>query len=596
MEILQAIFSNTIVAFILLIGVVIFVHELGHFLAGKAFGVEVEEFSIGFGPKAFSIRKGNTDYQINWLPLGGYVKFYGSNLEENVPFEKYEKSILHAKVYKRAIISFAGPLANFILSLFIMTILSIYGLPKQPPIISVLPNSVAEKAGLKSGDRVLEIDKVKINAWSDLSYNINKSPEKNLTLLVNRNGLNQYINVTPRKETNETIFGNQQTTGIIGVSHFFTSSHVFVAKNSFLDVIGLQTGDKIVQINDKKIEYFYQILNSLEEITQTKSQYLLAQKINNGSLDQQKITFQFMRNKNEQKSILVLFSNKKIKDWAEQFVKLTENQNLIWAKDILSSDQTISTFPKLENHDKQLPIQDAWKSCGLSEGDTLFSIDNLGRIYSLLQFEFWKDASTKNLSNDVKKSNKINVNLQVINKNGERKILNCQIPLRAGFDHLNRKQIYLDFPVQYTSQNLFIPNETIKASSIIEAIKTSLLNITNQVYLTFKVIKMLFTGTIPLANLGGPIAIATVAGEAAKNGIIIFLMTLAFISTNIGMMNLLPLPALDGGHLLLQAIEAAYGKPLPKSVQITVQRIGIFIILSLFCLVFYNDILRLIRF
>jgi regulator of sigma E protease len=596
MEILQSIFSNTIIAFIILIGVVVFVHELGHFLAGKAFGIGVEEFSIGFGPKAFSIRKGNTDYRINWLPLGGYVRFYGADLEETVPLEMREKSILHAKVHKRAIVSFAGPLANFILSFFVMTILSIYGLPNQPAIVSVLPNSVAEKSGIKSGDKILSIDDEKIKGWSDLSSKINRSPDKNLTFLLESSGTKKVIKITPAKEEVETPLGNTQTSGRIGVSGFFNSSHIFVPQNSFLQTIGLQTGDKITSINGKKVEYFYQVLNYLEDVTQSKSDFSLAHKINNGILDKQEINLLVERNNKDQKNIIIKLASSNIKAWANTYLIQNSSPKIEWDKDLLSSDQTISAFQNLVKGDKLIPAQDAWKSCGMKEGDTIYSIAGVGRIFSLLQFYSWMDSTPKSLSNDAKKLGNMKISMQVISANGVLKQLNCQIPLRNGFDHLNREQIFLDFPIQFISQNIAMPPEIVKAASFADAINKGFTSLLNQIYLTYNAIKMLFTGSIPLSNLGGPIAIASVAGEAAKGGIMVFLMTMAFISTNVGMMNLLPLPALDGGTLFLQAVEAAYGKALPKSVQLTVQRIGIFILLGLFVIVFYNDILRLIRF
>lgn len=595
MEILQSIFSNTIIAFIILIGVVVFVHELGHFLAGKAFGIEVEEFSIGFGPKAFSIRKGNTDYRINWLPLGGYVRFYGSDIEQTVPLEKQEKSILHAKVHKRAIVSFAGPFANFVLSFFVMTFIYFYGLPFKPATIYVLPNSVAEKAGLKTGDRILSIDDKKIENWSDLSSKINSSPEKNILLNIESNGQNKKINITPAKEEVETSLGNKQSSGRIGISALFNSSHLFVSNNSLLQVVGLKTGDEITAINDKKIQFFYQIINQINNITQSDSELTIAKKIKDNSLSLVTLNIEIKR-LNKIEKIQISLVDPKIKLWANNYLKQNLTNKNQWEKDLISSDQTISTFQPLTKGDKNAPALDAWRSCGLKEGDTIHSIDGFGRIFSVLQLYTWLDSAPKLQQSNGLKSDKINVNMQVFSSEGNLRNLNCSIPLRNGFDHLNRSQVFLDFPVLFLSQSVTMPNETVRSTSVSDAVQKGYGAVINQVHLTYNAIKMLFTGSIPLSNLGGPIAIANVAGEAAKGGLIVFLMTMAFISTNIGMMNLLPLPALDGGYLFLHAVEAAYGKPLPKAVQVTVQRIGIFILLSLFVIVFYNDILRLIRF
>ena len=595
MEILQSIFSNTIIAFIILIGVVVFVHELGHFIAGKAFGIEVEEFSIGFGPKAFSIRKGNTDYRINWLPLGGYVRFYGSDIEQIVPLEKREKSFLHAKVHKRAIVSFAGPFANFVLSFIVMTFIYFHGLPFKPATSYVLPNSVAEKSGLKTGDKILAIDNKKIENWSDLSAKINSSPEKNLSLQIESNGLKKELKITPSKEEIETALGNKQSSGRIGISALFNSSHVHISKNSFFQAIGLQNGDQITRIQDKNIQFFYEITQKLESITQSQSDYSLAEKIHLNKMVNEKFEIEFLR-LNKKETIHVSLNDPNIKKWSENYLINKSNQKIDWSKDLISSDQTISNYQAVPNNDKLIPAIEAWKNCGLKTGDTIYSIEGVGRIFSILQIYSWLDTAPKSLQLNQNKTDKLNVQMQVFNKNGNLENLKCSIPLRNGFDHLNRAQVFMDFPIQFMSQSVTMPNEISKAISFSEAVQKGYNAVLNQLYLTYNAIKMLFTGSIPLSNLGGPIAIANVAGEAAKGGFIIFLMTMAFISTNIGMMNLLPLPALDGGYLFLNAVEAAFGKPLPKSVQITVQRIGIFIILGLFIIVFYNDILRLIRF
>lgn len=594
MEILHSILSNTIIAFIILISIVVFVHELGHFLAGKAFGIEVEEFSIGFGPKAFSFKKGVTEYRINWLPLGGYVRFYGSDIEQNIPPEKKEKSFLYAKVHKRAIVSFAGPLANFILSLVVMTFIYLYGVPYKPTVISVLPNSVAEKSGLQTGDKILSIDHKNIESWSDLSTKISTSAEKVLLLDVVSNGVKKNISIKPNKEEVETTLGNKQISGRIGITPIFNSANLVIQPASFFSEIGLQSDDKVTKIDDKEVKFLFELIAYLKTKLNADSEYQLASNIIENKSSKNIFNITIIRN-NAEKNIIVDFNNPSLKSWANNIIKKNVSESKEnWQYRILSTDQSIANFTAKGKDDIQFPAQSAWQKCGLKEGQTIYSIAGQGKIISLLQVYSWIDGATKGILPENNKS--INVNMTMLEKNGTLTNLNCEIPLRYGYDHLNRSTLFLDFPIQFLTQSIAFPNEISKANNLFSALEKSFHSVLNQIQMTYNAIKMLFTGSIPLSNLGGPIAIANVAGEAAKGGLIIFLMTMAFISTNIGMMNLLPLPALDGGHLFLNLVEAAYGKSLPKNIQITVQRIGIFILLTLFVIVFYNDILRLIRF
>ncbi|BBH53531.1 RIP metalloprotease RseP [Fluviispira sanaruensis] len=601
MEILQTIFSNTIIAFIILIGVVVFVHELGHFVAGKIFGIQVEEFSIGFGPKAFSIKKGTTDYRINWFPLGGYVRFYGADIEENIPMENREKSILHAKVYKRAIVSFAGPFANFVLSFLVLTGISIFGIPQELPVISVLPDSVAEGFGLETGDKFLKINEKEVANWSQLSSAISKNAENKLSVVIERDGKEVQLELIPKKEEVETIFGNTQFVGRIGIVNSFNSPNIVVSKDSFFASLGLKSGDKILKINGKETNYLFEVIYALRRVTNTQSEYNLALNIkNNKYTTHSPIKFEIERNgehkKAEKLAINFELLDNKLKNWAESYLSHKKMRDIPWNKALLSTDQTVALFSDLPNGNKMLSAQDGWKSCGLAPGDTLYSVDGYGRILSLSQFYIWLDKLTKSAIQKSDKLTKANIKMDVIRANGAQTTLNCSIPLRQGVDHLNREHLFLDFPVQYMTQNVALKPVLFKANSILDAFEKGFHSMLSQMSLTLTSIKMLVTGSIPLSNLGGPIAIAGVAGEAAKGGLMTFVFTMAFISINVGMMNLLPLPALDGGALLLHAVESAYGKPLPKSIQLGVQRAGILILLGLFVVVFYNDILRLIRF
>jgi regulator of sigma E protease len=179
--------------FILVLGILVFVHEFGHFLFAKKLGVGVITFSLGFGPKLIGRKIGETQYQISAVPLGGYVKLIGEDRRDEVKEEDRARSFSFKPIWKRALIIFAGPFFNMFLTLVIYCFsFGFFGIPQEPlplpPKIGGLSSGLpAEKAGLKTGDVILSIDNTGITTWNDLASVIRKSEGKELSIKVKRN-------------------------------------------------------------------------------------------------------------------------------------------------------------------------------------------------------------------------------------------------------------------------------------------------------------------------------------------------------------------------------------------------------------------------
>ena len=168
------------------LGALIFVHELGHFLVAKKMGVGVEKFSIGFGPKIFGKQIGDTEYLLSVIPLGGYVKLTGEDPEEEC--QDKEHSFTEASAWRRLAIVFAGPVFNLLFAVLIFTVVYMIGVPSLGTAVGkVRDGSPALKAGLLAGDKITAIDGKTIKLWDELREIVHNSPNKELTFAISRN-------------------------------------------------------------------------------------------------------------------------------------------------------------------------------------------------------------------------------------------------------------------------------------------------------------------------------------------------------------------------------------------------------------------------
>ncbi|MFH1784185.1 MAG: RIP metalloprotease RseP [bacterium] len=204
----------TAFAIIFTFGIVVFFHELGHFIAAKKSGVRVEKFSLGFGPELFGFTKGDTRYLVSLVPLGGYVKMAGENPEEGK--ESAPDEFLVQPWYKKVFIVFSGPVMNFVLAVLLFALVAfVWGIPvpktDEARIGEVSAGSPAERAGLKKGDLIMSIDEKRVSDWEDMSRIIHYSANKELELILARKDQELTVNVTPE-------FNEQSHVGLIGIA------------------------------------------------------------------------------------------------------------------------------------------------------------------------------------------------------------------------------------------------------------------------------------------------------------------------------------------------------------------------------------------
>jgi regulator of sigma E protease len=216
-----------IVSVIVLLGVLIFVHELGHFLVAKLSGVGVLKFSLGFGPKIIGKTVGETEYLVSAVPLGGYVKLLGESEEDEIEPEDEKRSFQRQPVSKRMAIVFAGPLFNFVFAIVVFSVIFGIGVPSLTSTVGgVKEGAAAMIAGIEEGDRILAIDGNKIELWSELADVIGDSEGRGLEFEIERDDKILHIEVVPEKKEGTNIFGEEVDSYQIGIS----SSQVMMVK------------------------------------------------------------------------------------------------------------------------------------------------------------------------------------------------------------------------------------------------------------------------------------------------------------------------------------------------------------------------------
>lgn len=238
-------FSSIVIA-LLVLGVIIVIHELGHFLVAKFFKIKVETFSVGFGPRLFGFRKGETDYRLSAFPLGGYVKMAGETPMDTITGEAYE--FLSKPKWQRFLVAAAGPAMNVILAVGLITGLYIYGtdvpefLIGQAVINIVEPGSPADKAGIKPGDQIVSFDGKEKPDWQDVQNTILTSPGRALPILIERNGKRMEFRLVPERR-------GREEAGDVGMFPFYRTLVQDVQANSPALAAGVKPGDEIIRVN-----------------------------------------------------------------------------------------------------------------------------------------------------------------------------------------------------------------------------------------------------------------------------------------------------------------------------------------------------------
>lgn len=277
-----------ILPFLFVLTLVVFFHELGHFIVARWCKVDVKVFSIGFGREIFGFDdKKGTRWRISWIPLGGYVKFAGDENAASAPdadaiknmSEEERAGNFHAKTLaQRAAVVVAGPVANFLLAIAIFAfIFTFIGQRHTLPFVdAVTENSAASNAGFKEGDLVLSIDGEPIESFSEMQRIVSISADQELTIFVKRKGAEIALKATPRKQETTDVFGNSIRRGLLGIRRSASPEDWVLKKHDPLTSVWMGTKETYFVIT-RTLSYLYDVITGREKADQLGGPIRIAQ-------------------------------------------------------------------------------------------------------------------------------------------------------------------------------------------------------------------------------------------------------------------------------------------------------------------------------
>jgi regulator of sigma E protease len=430
-------------SFLFVLGVLVFFHELGHFLLARWNGVRVLTFSLGFGPKIFKVQRGDTEYCISIIPLGGYVKMAGEN-PEDAPTGRDDEFLAKTK-WQRFQILIAGPVMNIMLAVVLLAVVLMQGadvlafLDRPAAVGLVQPGSPAERAGIQPGDVITQFGTADIRTWEHLDMAVAGRPEREVDVVVLRNGTEQRLKVRPDLTELRTRNNARFEVGTIGVLPDTYPEILTIVKDGPADRAGMKVGDTIVSINGKRMVFSTHVVEEIKS--------------------------------NVNKPITVTVRRD-------------------------GTDQTYTVTPE--------------------------QMDGLVRI---------------------------------------------------GISPGEARRSFKPTPIQAIGLSV---ERNIEMSGLI-----------------LNTLKDLFTGEASPKQLMGPVGIAQLSAESAQDGWITLFALMASISLNLGLLNLMPIPVLDGGHIFIMAIETISRRDFSLQMKEKMLFVGFVLLMTLMVTVIYNDLTRI---
>ena len=543
-------YIKTIFLAIIPLGFIIFIHELGHFYAAKRCGIKVNTFSLGFGPKLIAIQRGETEYRISLLPFGGYVQMEGENPSEQTGAVGEFSS---ASLGNRAVVVAAGPVVNLLFGILVYWLIFATGInadsarliggltgqtlgKKEPIQVGWLADDGAGAAGgLMPGDTILVVNGDTISHWSMFHIRILTSADKELEIIVERDGVRQILFVTP--EALPSVRGDM---GIIKVSSKNKTVVRGVTEGSLAAQAGIQVGDLIESINGEPIHNV------------PSFGYVVWHPSADWSDEKRKSLYQSI-NENEQSVMLGI---------RRADATLTLEMPVHWR--VIANVQEDSIA----------------QNAGIQDGDVLVTLNGEAIDNSALYSQLHAMANEPITIGFIRDGN-----LQEVILAGEPQFSDAEAPLFGLTWQTSLSGM------QFGAETAPLPEYNL-LTGLSKGVEATWLTVTA----VGRTLRQLVGGEVSPKHLAGPIGIANATSRMFERvGLSSVLFFIGFISINLCIVNLLPIPIADGGQLLFFAVEKIRGKPVPRKAQEIVQQVSIVLLIALFLYITWFDGMSLIH-
>lgn len=558
-----------LVYFIILASCLIFVHELGHFLFAKAFGVKVLTFSLGFGPKILRLRGRETEYCIGLIPLGGYVSMLEASKTEVVLSEDRSRTFESLALYKRILIVLAGPAMNLMFPVLLYFAVFVTEGPFLPPTVGVVLPGHPAAGKLEPGDRIMEVNGETIGTNEELQRIVRRSPGETLTLKVFRDNRHVEVEVAVQEKVERGELDTVERYGIIGVETTAPAAVIGVLDSgSPAGRAGLRTFDVVTHVAGKPVRRYMDLVEAFEE--------------------------------NHGETVPVTYLRPMVADGAlgglAEFalleagvVALTPNPD--------GTDMFERTGIELADlYAASVPEGSYLHRAGLRTGDKVLELDGEPLpAWSTLRdrllaapdephtLVFWSQRRA------MRKLGRFEVRREEITDEHGQVCVHYVVPSGSPAAPAPRCQGWGAQPVRNWLP--LAPEERVDHPRPISYALGKAVDETVQVtrFILVSIVRLL-QGRLSLKSLSGPISVYELAGQEGRKGTLYFLRLMAFISLNLALLNLLPIPVLDGGHLLFFLIEAILRRPLPMRAREVAHILGFAVLLLLLAVVFKNDV------
>jgi regulator of sigma E protease len=520
--------------FLLLLGVLIFFHELGHFAVAKWCGVKVEKFSLGFGPALLQRRVGETTYAISALPLGGFVKMLGELPGETLDPAERDRAFNFKPPWQRIAIALAGPGMNFVLPVFLMAWVAMVGFPQLTSLVSgIEPDSAAARAGLAPGDRIVAVDDRKVEWWHELEEAFAGGTHHALRLRIEREGEERVVELERRR--------NDEGPLAAGLTPNAPAAVVAVFPGTLAASSGLETGDRVVRVGQTEVRDRFALEAALAAAPAAPLEI----------------------------------------EVVRQLARAEERRHVALRE--LPAERTLGALGlgaidfRVARVDPLTPA----RSAGVREDDLIVAVDST------------PVRSAHQVIEAIRSSEGKRVELGLL-RAGERLDVVVEpalspVPGPQGLETHYTIGVILGAPLVGGELRDLVLSNPLEALAFGASYSTEMLLATAQAFAE------LFKGRVGLGSLAGPIGIGAAAADTFAASWLDFVRLMVLISINLALLNLLPIPVLDGGTIVLTVAEWIRGGPLPARARDLAQTLGLSFILLLMGVAFWNDLWRMIR-